>query len=99
MSTHTLLNPQTAATNNEPSLILQTDNYDNIVAFATGLAGAETVGIFVTGGAVDIPYSVGGAAVSLTATQPMQALPPGPTYRFAKGATAGGVGIYATLDA
>lgn len=99
MATITLLNPQTAASAGESSLIIPTDSYDNVVVFATGLATTETVGIFITGGAAEIPYSVAGAAVALTATQPMQVLPLGPTYRFAKSATAAAAGVYAAVDA
>lgn len=99
MATLTLLNPQLAASAGEPSLIMPTDSYDNVVAFATGLATTETVGIFIIGGAAEIPYSVGGAAVTLTATQPMQVLPCGPTYRFAKASTAAASGVYVAVDA
>ncbi len=99
MATITLLNPQTGASAGEPSLILPTDSYDNVLVFATGLATTETVGIFVLGGNAEVPYSVAGAAVTLTATQPMQSLPVGPMYRFAKSATTSPSGVFAAVDA
>ena len=99
MATLTLLNPQTAASAGESSLILPTGSYDNVFVFATGLATTETVSIFVRGGAAEVPYSVAGSVVNLTATQPMQTLPAGPIYRFAKSATAAVAGVYAVVDA
>jgi len=68
-----------------------------VLAFATGLAGAEVVQIFITGGAAEIPLSAAGVVVNLTATQPHADLPCGPNYRFAKGVTAAGVGIYTAV--
>lgn len=100
MSTLTLLSPTTSASvAGDPSLVLTTDNYDNVVAMASGLAGAEVVTIQIATPGGLIQYSEAGAAANLTATQPHRFLPCGPTYVFSKAATVGAVGIFAALDA
>jgi hypothetical protein len=90
--TLTLINPATAA----GSETLITRDFDNVLVHADALTAAEVVSIFVLGGQTATPYSESGAAVTLTATQPMRILPPGPTYRLDKGVTASACGVYAS---
>lgn len=99
MSTLTLLNPQTAASAGERSLLLETDAYDNVVLIAQGLTAAEVVTVQIVTPSGLVQYSEAGAAANLTATQPHLTVPPGPTYVLNKPLTAGPVALYAALDA
>jgi hypothetical protein len=95
MSTITLIGPQTAA----GVELLNTDPYHSVVLHAEGLAGAEEVDIEIMGGAAAIPYTVGGVAVTLTATAPNATLPTGPVYQISKDATAGACVVQASVAA
>jgi len=94
MATLTIITPKTAA---DATGVLTTDGYESVVLHADGLAGAEEVDITVLGGGSAVPYTAGGTAVKLTATQPNVELPPGPTYGIAKDATAASCGVYASV--
>lgn len=95
MTTATIISPSTAAAANA---VFNSDCYISLVLFADGLAAAEEVDIKVAGGGVAIPYTVGGAAVKLTAAQPFAVLPIGPTYLIDKDATASACGVYAAVS-
>jgi len=87
----TILNPSTDAASN---IVFNPDGYSHVMVFAVGLAGAETVEVFITGGAGAVPYAENQLAVELTATQPFARLPTGPTYSIDKSASAGAVSVY-----
>lgn len=92
----TLIKAQTAAV---ADAVLTTDNYTSVVLHAAGLAGAEEVDIEIAGGATPVVYTVDGAAVKLTASQPNAELPPGPTYLISKDATVAAVAVLASVAA
>lgn len=91
MATLNIIPPKTAA---HPNATFNTSDYEDALVFADGLAGAEEVTIFVLGGKVRIPYTIGTTAQKLTATSPMLVLQPGVTYQFDKPATAATCGVY-----
>ena len=67
-----------------------------VVISADALATTETVSVFVLAGSawVAVPDGIG-STVTLTATNPMVALTPGPKYAVTKSTTAGACGVYA----
>lgn len=96
MSDITLIKAQTASASRQP---LRTDDYHSVVLHAAGLAGAEEVDIEIGGGATPVVYTVDGAPVKLTASQPNAELPVGPIYLISKDATAGAVAVIASVAA
>lgn len=96
MTTVTVANPTTAAILAADRATFDASAYANVVVFASNLAGAETVEVFLGGGNVLVPATdPAGAALALTADSPSALLPGGPQYLFVKSATVGLSGVYA----
>lgn len=95
-ATVTIINPTTAAVATKQALDAR--HYDRVILSAPGLAGAEEVDVVVGGGAAWAPFTMpdGTTSAKLTATNASIELPGG-YYGITKDATAGGVGVEATL--
>lgn len=97
MPTRTIIPAQTAAVSTHADF--PSDWYENIVAVADNLAGAEEVDVFIKVGTnYVIAYDESGSAYKLTATRTSIPLPGGPIYGFTKDATAGACGVYVALS-
>lgn len=94
-ATVTLIKPTTAAVSDKQPLDARAQ--DRVVISAAGLATTETVQIFIGGGATWGVHSLDGTnPTKLTATRQSIELP-GDIYGIVKDATAGAVGVTATL--
>jgi hypothetical protein len=93
MSAITIAAPATAARVAPNYGRIDTAPYDTVVLSAPGLATTEEVDIYVQ---VPGGYALWGV---LTATAQAKEVPVGPTYALLKDATAGSVGLYASVTA
>lgn len=72
--------------------------YPNVTIAASGLSGAETVGVFVmVAGSWALATNTEGSDGTLTATLPMKYFPGGATYGVTKSATVAASGVDAIV--
>lgn len=77
---------------------INTNKFDTVMLFAVGLAGAETVTVYVNvGGAELAVYDAAGDAVVLTPTNPSVVLEGGPQYHVEKSSTVGQASVHTIL--
>lgn len=95
-ATTTVINPTTSAV--ATTQWLDARAYDRVIIAAPGLAGGEEVDLVLGGGAAPAAFTMpdGVTSAKLTATNASLELP-GAMYGITKDATAGAVGVTATL--
>lgn len=99
MSTSTVIAATTAAIADKSPRYHANAGRD-VIAHATGLAGAETITPYIGGGAGwTALFDSTGAQIKLTATKPQMVLAGGALYAFDKDATAGATSLQISSSA
>jgi hypothetical protein len=98
MAQITVIAPTTAAVASSASVKINSGGYARIIVSADVLANSEEVDVYtVAGGTAKLATDITGTAQSLTASKNQLEFSAGPTYIFAKDATAGSCGVYVDL--